>query len=554
MSVNNLPDLDWLIRRWNLPASPDSQAMVKQVLGIQLEGNTAFAIHGDPPALGAAANFVAAGEELPETPTPLVIIRGGTLWAQSWLYYKTEREIASFINKRVRSNEPLAFDASRLGGFWDNANEQQRKAVQTALQCSLMLLTGGPGTGKTVTVALMLRALHEAWNKQAELRVILAAPTGKAADQMKASVSRGLGDLPEEHREYFKQIAEHSRTLHKTLGYNGDNGGFKYGRNNRLPCDVLVLDEASMCDTLLFGALLRALPDQARLIIVGDPHQLPSVEPGDVLGELVRFAKAPGSLLGQAWVHLVDRMRVNPSASAIVELAKAFEERSSTKVAEVLRRPQSPVHGLIWLERTAHQPISATDFPEAIMSALSEVARTRDPQEALAQLSKTCVLSPFRQHSAGAQKLNAKIDEHFARLLPGYTQPIIINRNDAETGLKNGSVGVIVTDPESQERIAYFTNANPAELASGFPISRLPEFSPAWVLTVHRSQGSEFNQVLVIMPNEESQMNSRELIYTAITRAKNNVFILGSLEAVQKAAENSFQRVSMLCRHLQAMC
>ena len=257
------PDLAWLQRRWGLPES--ALPWVVALLEAELNGNTAVEIPAGeftPHTFGDAALLTAPGlpEPSPEALRPLVLLQNGSsIFLQSWLYFKAEHEIADNLRTRAQNARPLDYDTGRLGKFWQDANDLQKRAAETALAKSLLLLSGGPGTGKTFTLALILTALSEALSSaETRPRVILTAPTGKAADQMKHSVNRTLDSIPEQHRDHFRQVAEQSRTLHKTLGYNPATGRCKYNEQNPLDCEALIIDESSMCDALLFRALLRA--------------------------------------------------------------------------------------------------------------------------------------------------------------------------------------------------------------------------------------------------------------------------------------------------------
>ena len=304
------PDLSWLTRRWNLPET--GKPLVTKILEAERNGSTACELNSGS-ALGEAAAFIKPGDSWPKNPKPLVVLANGDgKFLQSWLYYQAEREVAADLKIRAVLDQALAFDPADLGELWGKANAEQKKAVRVALEKPLTLLTGGPGTGKTFTLTLILLALSRGWTSAVPPRVMLSAPTGKAADQMRNSIQKNLANLETDYlsdQALLQEAAAKSRTLHKLLGYNPSTGTCRFNATNPLPCDLLIVDESSMTDLLLWRALLRAVPKTGRLIVVGDPQQLQSVGPGDVLGELVRIAKIPGSVLEHAWVHLVQNMR-----------------------------------------------------------------------------------------------------------------------------------------------------------------------------------------------------------------------------------------------------
>ena len=556
------PDLSWFKRRWNLPET--GKPLVEVFLQAERNGSTAFELisASQPKAvLGESAQLIQVGDPLPDVPKPLVALaHGKKTFIQSWLYYRAEMDVAADFKARLRIDAPLVFNPVMLGPLWDKANPEQKLAVSVALAKSVTLLTGGPGTGKTFTLTLILLALSKAWTDAVPPRVLLAAPTGKAADQMRNSIQKNLAhlhssDLVGSDLALIQEAAAKSKTLHKLLEYNPSNGKCKFNTTHPLPCDLLIVDESSMTDLLLWRALLKALPKAARMIVVGDPHQLQSVGPGNVLGELVRVAGLKESILEKAWVHLVQNMRFKKGTAGIANLAKALEDEDSAAAVRALQDSKNDPKGLHWIERNGDVEMVWNDFPESIQTALTEVAEALTPEAALQKLQQICILTALRHHFIGAQTLNDTIARHFARKFAESdrwpARPIIINRNDPETGLKNGTVGVIVRDEKGETKAWFRASGRGGELTyKEYPVAKLPDYSPAWVLTVHRSQGSEYEQVLVILPRQESPMNSRELIYTAITRAQKTVYIAGSLETVKKAVETSTRRVTMLGAHL----
>jgi len=233
----------------------------------------------------------------------------------------------------------------------------QIKAVDVALQKKLALITGGPGTGKTHTLVRLLTMLIEQGIGASRIR--MAAPTGKASDRMKKAVGESLGNLPsdfQQHIDALRSVANRSSTLHSLLGYNPSTGLCKFNESNPLPCDVLIIDECSMVDVLLWRALLRATPADARLILVGDPNQLESVGRGNVLAELVRVARNEDSPLHGAWVHLTEARRFK-DRPGILALATALENLDAERAVKLLSaaramRRQPASHG--WKPTAEH--------------------------------------------------------------------------------------------------------------------------------------------------------------------------------------------------------
>ena len=534
--------LQWLADKWSLPSS--ALEPVRRLMGSEVGGSTACELEEDVSDWGNAVS--PAGRD-----SPLVIVRcEGKTFLQSRRLFQTERDIADGILGLAAAPPSSGDFPAQLAELFPDASsgDLQVEAVRTSVTRHLSVITGGPGTGKTYVLARILALLANPEMPAGSIR--LAAPTGKAADRMKKAVAQSIEGLPETFRKnvaILGRIADSSSTIHSLLGYNPDTGRCRFGKDNPLPCQTLILDECSMVDVHLWRALLQALSADSRLVLLGDPNQLQSVGQGNVFFDIARTAAVSASSLHSAHVHLTDARRFKDSPG-IIAMARALENSDPEAAAELLgkSRGKEPREGLAWIESGGGAPPCA-DFPPPILRALESVATADSAQAALDALNRVCVLTAQREFFVGSKAISIEIEKYFSLREDARNHPVIINRNDPETGLRNGAVGVICR-AAGDERKAFFPSGDGT--LGEFSLSQLPDHSPAWAITIHRSQGSEYDDVFVILPRLESPMATRELLYTAITRARKNVYVAGDMETVKKAVVTSSARCTMLAAFL----
>jgi exodeoxyribonuclease V alpha subunit len=480
----------------------------------QPSGDTGF---GEWPAVTRWRSILAKSKAVggPDAQTPLVIDESDRLYLRR--YWNYEQRLAMALRKKGADNRT---------GVPGKAGTQAG-AIDAAATNALTIITGGPGTGKTTTVLpILARLLRKAGNER--LRVALAAPTGKAAARLEETLRTGLEklDCPEEVKT---RMPVNASTIHRLLGVKGNSIYFRHDRQNPLPFDLLVIDEASMVALPLLAKLFDALPERCRVILLGDRDQLASVEPGAVLADIVDAAVSPGSLLQNAVVTLEKNYRFS-ERSGIHHVCGAVRQGDAKQAMHILREQSYP--DLVSLElREPHE--LAPRFSEAVLASFGTLVAEKQPAAALAQLKDFRILAALRRGPFGVEGLNRKVEGILreAELIPQHAgssyagKPLLITQNDHQLQLYNGDVGILLPDSEAQENPrqlwAWFIGKE--NRLRRFAPTRLPQHEAAYAMTVHKSQGSEFDRVLFILPDRDAAVLTRELIYTGLTRARSHV-------------------------------
>ncbi|QLQ11049.1 MAG: exodeoxyribonuclease V subunit alpha [Nocardioidaceae bacterium] len=451
-------------------------------------------------------------------------------------YWRQERLIAEFVDRRASAVEnvdehALSVALQRL--FPDERDERQRAAASTATRSWNSVVAGGPGTGKTTTVAKLLAVLCA--QPGPAPRIALAAPTGKAAARLSEAVLATIATLDEVDRAVV--TAPQATTIHRLLGWVPSRNRFRHNQSHRLPYDVVVIDEASMVSMTLMARLVEALRPDTRLVLVGDPDQLASVDAGAVLRDLTERSTMVD--------HVVTLSRVHRFAGEIHELASGIRQGNADRVMDVLRNGNEVV-------LTAPEEAAAVR-EELVMTgrAAAAAATTGDAMGALEALERHRVLCAHREGPYGVTRWSMLADdwlreddpEHprFGLWYPG--RPLMVTSNDRELGLFNGDTGVVVAS--GGRLVAAFRFGDEArEIA----INRLSDVVTVNAMSIHKSQGSQFDAVTVVLPDPTSPLLTRELLYTAVTRAKERVRIVGTEAAVRAAVDRRIQRASGLQR------
>ncbi|WP_428036322.1 exodeoxyribonuclease V subunit alpha [Amphritea sp.] len=511
--------------------------------------------------------------------TPLVC-SNGRLYLYRYWYYETE-----VANTILRLAAPVETDRAairaglkRLFNAPDpGETDWQQVAVAVALSRRFSVISGGPGTGKTTTVARLLSLYAEQFSVRMQRAPVirLAAPTGKAAARLSESLQSAQQGLNASDA-VRAMLPDQAVTLHRLLGPRPDSKNFRHNRNNPLHLDLLVVDEASMIDLPMIFRLLDALPSHAQLVMIGDRDQLASVEAGSVLGDICAWqqqevtgelcysqeqlnylqevcrlqepASAPGSNPVADALALLRKSYRFDQHSGIGRLARAVNAGDGEQAVRLFSENPRDI-GFVPLSESGYQQM-VTEVAGGYATYLQLMHRGGEPKQLLQAFNQIQLLAVVRQGVYGVEGLNLAIEAQLQRQKlisvssAWYSgRPVMITRNDYQLGLYNGDIGIAAPDDKGKLRVWF-------ELADGeikgFLPGRLPDHETVYAMTVHKSQGSEFERVVMILPAEDSPLLTRELIYTGITRAKAKFVLHATPHALIKGSHRRTERASGL--------
>ncbi|MBV1877885.1 MAG: exodeoxyribonuclease V subunit alpha [Pseudomonadales bacterium] len=512
-----------------------------------------------------ALDCVTETSSITQAHTPLVLTRhkDGNCLLYLQRYHQYEVNLLEQLLKRNRVIDSNFTNYTLLDTLFKPSKtvDWQKVAAFQALHQQLTIITGGPGTGKTSTVVKILAALIHHYP---QLRVKLAAPTGKAAARLNESIKSALTTIPEDLRPL---IPTDVTTLHRLLGMRADGRSFRFNRNNHIAADLVIIDEVSMIDLAMFNRLVDVLPDQTRLILLGDPGQLPSVENGAVLTHL--------SQLGVSYdAHFKQRIKTQLGiklesaatqehglTNAFCHLQKSYRFADDTGIGALAQNIRARVTIDDWTTMNNIRLVEHYDQTSVIKDLRHQyqpyldLCRAQQPAATLFKAFDACrALSPLRAGDFGVNALNAGLE---TALQPAsgtnplyHGKPIIINQNDYNLQLFNGDVGLMVII-DGVLKVAF--RAADATIKY-HPVARLPGFETCFIMTVHKSQGSEFDHISLVLPGLSEGLEdliTNELIYTAITRAKKTLTIYANLNNLSLALRRKTNRLGgleQLCR------
>lgn len=434
-----------------------------------------------------------------------------------------ETVILTHLMRIQKSIPTLKIDESVIQNKIDThpLSKEQRDAILLSTKNCLTLITGGPGTGKSYTASYLLKLFQEIFKSQ--IKIAVAAPTGKAAAHLQKSLGDGFTSM----------------TLHQLLGVK-ENGQLKSDHPVLLNADLILVDESSMIDAFMMGRLLSLVKPGARMIFLGDSYQLPSVDAGAIFSDLLQSCPENRITLQKCLRAELDEL---------ISFGKAINEGNSSQVFEMLKKGESVKK----LELKENETL----FQHVEKHFLNQFKETDDPQVILDSFNQFRILCPLRKGPFGVDALNK---EFFLKMVKKATSnfavPIMLLRNDQKLQLFNGEVGVLVIDRHfediSLKQGDYALFPCKKNGFKKFPALILPTFEYAYCMSVHKAQGSEFNHVLCLLP-EKSEYFGREVLYTAVTRAKRRLEIFGTDEVLLKTIQNKSCRLSGLEKRIRSL-
>lgn len=507
--------------------------------------------------------------------TPLTLDDGNRLYMSR--NYDYETRLASQILQRVSRNGYSASEIKpALSLLFDGENgdeaDWQKVAVAAAALKKICVISGGPGTGKTFTVVKII-SLLQMLEPGKSVRFGLAAPTGKAAGRLHESIQESIQKIPPDIVSNLTVMPE-AQTIHRLLGTKRYSPYFKHDKDNPLNLDVLIVDEVSMVDLAMMVKLLEAMPENGRVVLLGDKDQLSSVEAGRVLadiceGDTNRFSPGFAELLLRSAAVSANTLLVDSAAAAIgdcrVVLEKSYRFTAQSLIGRLARTVLAgrvaeattilaEMNTIVEIERLDDEQ---ADLDAQICAGFATYLKEKNPVSALKLLKGFRLLSAHRHGARGVEQLNQWVESVLVEKKMIVKQgewyvgrPIMITGNHYAMDLFNGDVGLTLKDDQGRLRVWFETDS---QQVRSFSPARIPAHETAYALTVHKSQGSEFDHVVLVLPEQSSRLITRELLYTAITRAKKRFALWGDIDVFKDGVKKITQRNTGLAEKLLRM-
>lgn len=502
-------------------------------------------------------------------------------------YWNYEKTLADAIKKKASDDitgHDTKFDAKYVKKLLekyfpdvsgDKTNLQKLAALTTVFK-RFCIISGGPGTGKTTAIAKILSLLIEVESGR-KLKIYLCAPTGKAAAKLAESIRNTKKNI-DCSDEIKKLMSEDAYTIHRMLKTIPGSSGFYYNADNKLSADIVIVDEASMVDLALLTKLIEALPDKARLVLAGDKDQLASVEAGSVLGDLCNRGNIPGysgTLYKELYKETEDGIDITyadskstpdkpvlndcivvfkknyrfSEASRIGRLSMAVNKGEAESAIGILKEKKGD--GIYWEEIKTQKELYRL-LEEKIVGGYSPYLKINDPIAALNSFGRFKILCAVNKGPFGIDSINSLAESVLARkrLIDTSNQwyrgrPVLIKENSYSLGLYNGDMGLIMPAQDADDNLYAYFHGN-LEPERKFKPGILPKHDTAYAVTVHKSQGSEFENVVLVLPEKDYPVLTRELIYTGITRTTGKLTILGTESIIRRAILRKTERASGL--------
>ncbi len=506
------------------------ESLLMKLSAQQAAGHSCMPIDEADKDLLQASGFVSKGQTMP------LIVENNRLYTQRYWFY--ERRLALQVKALCQQRYNYEHMEDRVAHYFkslSDGTDWQQEAAKKALTRAFCIITGGPGTGKTTTVVKILALLQELAKQS--LHIALVAPTGKAAMRLQESIGAGKASLPCTDI-VKKHIPEQVTTIHHVLGAQPPTPYFKHDATNPLPFDLVVVDEASMVDLALMSKLVDALKPSARLILLGDKDQLASVESGAVLADLTLSLPE----------HTAELLKSHRFQGDIKALADAVNRQQGERAWQLLQQKDTAVSLLkdeiIEFIATQHRKY------------LQLIEQGADFKSVYAAFNQFQVLCSNRNGPQSVNDINVRVEHCLQaqnKIQPTGAwyvgRPVMVTENNISMQLYNGDIGLCLPDPQCRERLMVFFLRPDGGIKKVLP-GRLPQCESVYAMTIHKSQGSEFDSVLVVLAEQMNPVLTKELLYTAITRARLSINIVAAQEVFIESVRQKVSRDSGLADKL----